>query len=579
MSDVAKLRNLRLNTGTHEGLSLDVAIVGAGTSGLYSAWRLLTGVVGKPRHVHVFEMSERVGGRLESVALPQMAVTGELGGMRYMTSQQIVTQLIENVFQADLTHIEFPMGDARNLLFYLRKQQFRANAWQRAQKNGTQLETRYFLNDNDQGFSPDQLFNKIIFNVLTADPWFVGKYGKKVAQLSYYEYSFMLTARDWDDIKPHLTYGFAGPYHGEKVNDMGFWNLVKDQVSAEGYAFLDQAGGYYSNTINWNAAEAFPYMVGDFSSATAAYRTIEGGYDLLAYALAYHYLAQPQSELWMQNQLVTIRPADKRHRRKYELVFRNLAAAEPTEWKVYADQVVLGLPRRSLELLGLTNAQFQEPEFVRNLESVIMEPSFKLLMGFEKPWWKPLLNTTSGHSITDLPMRQCYYFGTDPENEHSLFLASYNDMQTVSFWKALDDQHSDRFQLKATRLSSLKSLSTERIQRNLASAIMVKEAMSQVREMHRNPLIPDPFVALFKDWSDDPYGGGYHAWKAAYDIAATMRYMRQPWATESIYICGEAYSDQQGWVEGAFCEAEKMLRESFKLTPPSWLPADYYLGW
>ena len=56
--------------------------------------------------------------------------------------------------------------------------------------------------------------------------------------------------------------------------------------------------------------------------------------------------------------------------------------------------------------------------------------------------------------------------------------------------------------------------------------------------------------------------------------------MRQPDPAESIHICGEAYSDQQGWVEGALCEAEKMLQgPSFKLSWPSWLPTSYYLGW
>jgi hypothetical protein len=47
----------------------------------------------------------------------------------------------------------------------------------------------------------------------------------------------------------------------------------------------------------------------------------------------------------------------------------------------------------------------------------------------------------------------------------------------------------------------------------------------------------------------------------------------------AIDICSEAYSGQQGWVEGAFCVAERMLQEQFGLSRPSWLPADYYLGW
>jgi hypothetical protein len=44
------------------------------------------------------------------------------------------------------------------------------------------------------------------------------------------------------------------------------------------------------------------------------------------------------------------------------------------------------MPRRSLELLALNNPLLQQDEFTHQLESVIMEPSFKLLLGFEKPW-------------------------------------------------------------------------------------------------------------------------------------------------------------------------------------------------
>lgn len=33
-------------------------------------------------------------------------------------------------------------------------------------------------------------------------------------------------------------------------------------------------------------------------------------------------------------------------------------------------------------------------------------------MGFEGPWWKSL-GIDSGHSITDLPMRQCYFLEQD----------------------------------------------------------------------------------------------------------------------------------------------------------------------
>lgn len=102
----------------------------------------------------------------------------------------------------------------------------------------------------------------------------------------------------------------------------------------------------------------------------------------------------------------------------------------------------------------------------------------------------------------------------------------------------------------------------------------------ELRELHGPDVtVPEPYVTWFKDWSEDPYGGGYHAWKAGYSVKDVMQFMRRPNGAEQIHICGEAYSDQQGWVEGAFCVAEKMLQEHFAMPWPNWLEKDYYLGW
>lgn len=587
-------KNTPLNSGMYPDLRIEVAVIGAGTSGLYTAYRLLTDKKYKPSDVQIFDMNDKLGGRLESVIMPGMNFWGELGGMRYLTSQEIVTTLIEGypdpldknklipVLKDTMTPIDFPMGKDSQLLMYLRKERMQQNAWNVAQDKGEKLITRYFLNEDDLGFSSDQLFNKVIYDVLMADTWVAEKYGSKIikSEDSIYDYSFKLDSRDWDDIKPKLVYNFPNsPYDGRLVNDLGFWNLLKDQVSQEGYEFLANAGGYYSNTINWNAAEAFPYMVGDFS-ADVKYKTIQEGYDSIAYALANSYMEYETegATIWSENKLITFR---KDHAllntHKYELTFLNLKTNKT--WKVYANSIVLGMPRKSLELLDQNNFFFNINEnstLNYNIRSVIMEPAFKILMGFPYPWWENLGITDHGHSITDLPMRQCYYFGTDEQTNNSMLLGSYGDMETETFWKALSDDKV-LFEVKASKSASLKEL--HELDNVQATKLMVDELMTQLRELHGDITIPEPYVTYFKDWTDDPFGAGYHAWKAGYSVENVMPYMRKPVVDEQIHIIGEAYSDQQGWVEGAFCEAEKMLQEYFGLDRPYWLSPGYYLGW
>jgi monoamine oxidase len=596
-----RLEAPEMRTDAVPHLEMDVAIIGGGVSGLYSGWRLAT-AQNRPQAIVLFEMSDRLGGRLESVMLPGMQIYGELGGMRYMPAHVMVTSLIEQVF--NLPSVVFPMGDPAHLLFYMRTQQFRADAWANAQQANQQFITRYNVRTDALGFSSDQLFNKVVYDVLTADPWFTGKYASKVTNPSKYNYNFFLSAEEWNDVKPNLTYTFPGsPYNGMKVNDIGFWNLIKDREGQEAYEFLAVAGGYYSNTINWNAAEAFPYMVGDFSNLSTTYKTISTGYDQIAVSIARAFAQQPGTMIFRSRLIDFERNQSPVSSRRYALKFYSESAG--ATWTAYADSIILAMPRRSLELLNQFNF-FLDPDTQHdrqaNIASVIMEPSFKLLMGFETPWWTaPPLQATAGESITDLPMRQCYYFGTDPNDSHSLFLAAYNDMQTVPFWSVLEPprpalaqpphHHSHRhpherltatkhakFAPRATRLASAEALAA--LADVQAPAVMVREAMAQIREMHgQQQTIPDPYVTWFKNWTEDPYGGGYHAWKAGVDVKSVMPYMRRPDPNEKIHVCGEAYSDQQGWVEGALCEAEKMLQEHFGLVWPAWLPKSYKLGW
>jgi monomeric sarcosine oxidase len=558
--------------GEQKNLKLDVAIVGAGAAGLYSGYRLLNGANSKgdklDLDVAIFDMSDRIGGRLESVKLPGMNVVGELGGMRYMTEQKIVTALIEDVFstQYALNPIDFPMGDDNHHLFYLRKQRFFASRFSDAKITGEEFETRYFVEDRFKGKSSDDIFTEIISEVLEAD-------GYSLKQIQ----GNPNPREEWNRVKKELIYKFEGPYEDMKVYDIGFWNLLKDRSSQECYDFLAQAGGYYSNTINWNAAEAFPYMVGDFASDSVKYKTIEGGYDQVLTCLGDDFI-QNGGKIYTKNKLRTFRKnTDESSEYKYILTFYNLDKKE--NWEVEAKDIILGMPKRSLELIDQDNFFFNtetQQKLHNNLASVIPEPSVKILLGFEEPWWKEGLGAMAGESITDLPIRQCYYFGVDPKNSHSLFLASYNDMRTTTFWQALEE--GEKFQTRETKLVAAKNTIYPNYEH--ASKVMVKEAMSQVRELHGpNIEVPEPYTSAFKDWTKDPYGGGYHAWKNSYKVWEVMPYIRQPQKDERIFIVGEAYSDQQGWVEGAFCVTEHIMREKYGLECPDWLDKDYYLGW
>ena len=74
------------------------------------------------------------------------------------------------------------------------------------------------------------------------------------------------------------------------------------------------------------------------------------------------------------------------------------------------------MPRRSLELLDRKGPVFdpaQAPDVPHMLQSVRPIPLYKLFLAYEYPWWTAV-DVSQGRSLTDLPLRQLYYWPIDP---------------------------------------------------------------------------------------------------------------------------------------------------------------------
>jgi monoamine oxidase len=75
---------------------------------------------------------------------------------------------------------------------------------------------------------------------------------------------------------------------------------------------------------------------------------------------------------------------------------------------------------------------------------VLIQTAFKLFLAYPHAWWKKL-GLVAGRSLTDMPIRQAFYF-TAPDDmdtpsvstSPALLMASYNDISTVPFWKGLE---------------------------------------------------------------------------------------------------------------------------------------------
>jgi monoamine oxidase len=502
---------------------VDIAIVGGGVSGLYSAWRLKEAHPKKT--IVVYESDDRTGGRLLTAIPPKAEhLRAELGGMRFLSTHRIVAGLAK-LLKLDVQ--PFPVGVANNLA-YLRGYHFQR------QNLDQDIPLQYRLSATERQRTIGNLMgaalDAIVPGILQTPP------------------------------EKRLAKTYASSFYGRKLNEWGFWNALYRVMSAEAYQFVVDASGYDTTVSNWNAADAIPWFLADFG-ATVEYLYPREGMQSIPDGI--RKLFEDRSHRVLARHTVT------RAAKNGAAIRLEFDGKPPVD----ADEVVLAMPRRALELIDLRDLFGKDQARVKALiESVAPQPLFKLFACYDRPWWTEKLGLSQGQTTTDIPIRQTYYFGTegkqpgaDPKNTNSLVMATYDDGRNIKYWIGFlrDD--------KPTPYPG--GGGSPEWQRNVAPRELVDEVHRLLAEVHGVPLesIPRPYAAAYRDWGLDPFGGGYNLWKIHANSIAVARDIVAPVKGLPAYICGEAYSHDQGWVEGAVETAEDMLQRCFGLKEPGWL--------
>jgi hypothetical protein len=447
---------------------------------------------------------------------------------------------------------------------------------------------------------------------------------------------------------------------GDRMTDIGYWDLMFDQLGPEGFAYTADGNGYTSNIINWNSAVAVQAN-NEFTPGNE-YKTLTTGYSSMFNALfeTIVKLAKKKDvnfKYHPNTRLHSILQIDK-------VIHYSVATRENPNKKSGSgttDAAWLAMPRYAIDLVAqATRYENHEGLDVLNhrkvqlyLESAIMQPSYKVGMFFDSPWWADTVDTpypaqivayevtddvlkelaakgfpkkyiaaigaannpaivetpytpaavfiktvedcvqerltlkqeelllklsvrnTIGPSVTDTPIRQIVYFGNNALDQKGDpvygILASYDDEQFTSFWQELElGPGAER---KRPISENYQPLEGPR----KVPAGMVKMLRKQLAAVHFGPqsdysAVPEPLEASYMDWSLPPFNAGYHAYAAHYDICDVQQKIRKPsqlieGAEANIFIVGETYSNDQAWVEGAYCTAESVLNDFFGIEP------------
>ncbi len=510
---------------------LDVAVVGAGVSGVWCGWRLTGETAGdaRRRRVGVFELSDRVGGRLLSVRLPGLPdVACELGGMRYMSTQPLVKWLVED--ELNLPRMEAPVARDENVA-YLRRRRLHVKDLKSARRLPYDLE-------HEERKHPDELLQDAMDKMAPAAKGKVGEALRKAVRSAHFA--------------------------GRPLSDQGFWNILARTMSSEAFRYAQEAGGYDCTQLNWNAADTV-VLNADFAP-TVEFSRVAEGYEDVPRQLAERFVDQG-GELQLGHavrSVDSVRLADGSTGVALEV--ENVRTGRRRV--VRARSAILAMPRRSLELLEESGPVLGNPGFRTLLTTVTPIPLFKAFVAYHEPWWEAL-GITSGRSVTDLPLRQVYYWASTPKKS-SVLMATYDDTLNVGFWQGLAGDvrqygleldhlpKGARERIRATRVD-------DRWMAHKAPTALVEEIHRELVEMHGVPDAPRPYAAVYHDWIDDPFGGGVNFWNVGVKSWRVIPKMANPVPPLPVYVCGEAYSDSQGWVEGALRTAEIVLTKHLGL--------------
>ena len=514
-----------------EANQADIVVVGGGMTGLYFTWRMLRY---KPAtRIVILEMLDRPGGRLDTdlVVIDGKLVKNEEGGMRFVEGMANLMWLLKALGR-DKDIMKFSMGGEHNI-FYLRGRRFTFGEMTNEPNLWSSI---YNLRGSEKGRQPNKILQEVFDTVLTQNG---------VDPKQWYPQ----TPADWQKVRLQFTYRAIPLYQ------WGFWALLVDYgLSQECLQMIEDSMGFlafYDQAVN--AGVGFQTM-GDFDKLPN-YLTLRAGYETLSDALA-RQIKDMGGRILLGHHVDGF---DVDAGNKALLKVRaHIANGGTTSFS--CPQLVLALPSRPLELLSPQSPPLRDnARLMADIRSVTTMPLTKINLYFKERWWFNKYKVSAGGSFTDLPMAQfyCYWPIVPGDEQGPASMTIYCDFDRTTYWEEL--------QAIGKPFAPSDGLA-QPPHSTPASVFVVEQAMRQLGEFFGDAALPQPLLSTYVRWGTPQFGDGDHSWIVGADDKAIAQRLLNP-VPGKLYICGEAYSDEQAWVDGALRSTETVLQECFGLPP------------
>ena len=396
----------------HQKPLIDVAVIGAGVAGAYTAYRLKMSNHGLD--VRLFEASDRIGGRLWSHRFSNTpGQVAEMGGMYFYEHQQNLYGLCSEL---KLTMDKEPFESEWRQYQRAHRFPFEELARRDRPKNHYPEVIPYFLRENEKWKYPAEL-------VLQALEEKVPGISERFERLDKVAGSGDIDGllRELASVNDFLYTSRIAEGHrsgARPLTAFGFWNYLAAGLSYEAFSLIQDTVGLSSVFCNRNLYDACVGFAVDMLPVPQL--VVREGYDAVPKRLVEEFRDVHHGVVEMQTQLYKLDLGTVDGAEVIELTIGTPGSPEARH--LNARHVVLAVPPRALELLDPDSCIFENPGFRADMNSVTAHPASKLYMTYRKPWWKDV-GITGGRTATDLPLRTTIYLGAE-EDGNALLLAS-----------------------------------------------------------------------------------------------------------------------------------------------------------
>ncbi|WP_437564582.1 FAD-dependent oxidoreductase [Sorangium sp. So ce542] len=524
---------------------LDVAIVGGGPAGCYLAWRLANAdLAGSPLadlaarrpdgklKIRLYQLDDRVGGRIESIrmdGMPDIAV--ELGAEGYLvpsspdTARQypghvLVASLVEELGLPAIAGLSARSAPSPLLarLFGERRILPHEPSAEAEPVPGLGPNNPWLLRDHHiltcDLTKPGVLPYKLTQEEESALNHPCGLFGYACDQVvpeatacSYVDWQELRKTAEWKG-RPLYTYEIG--------------EVLRDVLSKDGYQFLLDTACVPEMYTVMNAADAMALLFcNDLAPMTLMH--VDAGYQAIPNMLRDRFVMKHQDGWRPHHRLAWVDSTqDGSTLLRFETRGGGAAVAR-------AAHLVLAMPRAALEQIA-SSPLFQGDAaraLRQDLCAVQPHPIYRQYASYEIPWWQRV-DVEGGPGFTTLPIRVSYALGTQPNTQTSLFLVSFRPRKDVGPWH---------------------------------------DPQREVKRLFNTEAIPPPLQEVEKTWDGGVEGGAWNGWRPGVRSWEVTRRMLKPIEGVNLHVCGEAYSDTQGWTEGALRTCEELLTSQWKLAP------------